>query len=50
MANLIMSGAEAVVLGCTEIGLLVSPSDADVPLIDTTESHAKAAVLEALAS
>ncbi len=50
MANLIMSGAEAVVLGCTEIGLLVSPSDAEVPLIDTTESHAKAAVLEALTS
>jgi aspartate racemase len=37
-------GAEGVILGCTEIGLLVSPSDAPVPLFDTTRLHAEAAV------
>ena len=34
------AGAEAVVLGCTEIGLLVQQEDTDVPLFDTTEIHA----------
>ena len=33
-------GAQAVVLGCTEIGLLVSPGDTDVPLLDTVAVHA----------
>jgi aspartate racemase len=37
-------GAEGVILGCTEIGLLVSPSDAPVPLFDTAGLHAEAAV------
>ncbi|MFW5499892.1 MULTISPECIES: aspartate/glutamate racemase family protein [unclassified Maridesulfovibrio] len=32
-------GAEAIVLGCTEIGLLVKPEDVSVPLIDTVEAH-----------
>ena len=37
------AGAEAVVLGCTEIGLLVQQEDTDVPLFDTTEIHAQKA-------
>jgi len=41
-------GAEAVILGCTEIALLVSQKDTKVPLYDTTEIHAKAAVKLAL--
>ena len=42
--RLAASGAEAVILGCTEIGLLVKQSDTSVPLFDTTEIHARAAV------
>ena len=41
-------GAEAVILGCTEIGLLVSQNDSRLPLFDTTEIHAEAAVKWAL--
>jgi len=37
-------GAEAVVLGCTEIGMLVNQSDTDVKLFDTTRIHAQKAV------
>jgi aspartate racemase len=41
-------GAEGVVLGCTEIGLLVHQEDSRVPLFDTTRIHAEAAVEYAL--
>jgi len=41
-------GAEAVILGCTEIGLLVRQSDCPVQLFDTTRIHAEAAVEYAL--
>ncbi|MEC8082810.1 MAG: aspartate/glutamate racemase family protein [Pseudomonadota bacterium] len=41
-------GAEAVILGCTEIGMLVTQADTDTPLFDTTEIHAGAAVTFAL--
>jgi aspartate racemase len=37
-------GARAVVLGCTEIGLLVKERDCSIPLFDTTRIHAEAAV------
>jgi aspartate racemase len=37
-------GARAVVLGCTEIGLLVKEGDCSIPLFDTTRIHAEAAV------
>lgn len=37
-------GAQAVILGCTEIGLLVSTSDTSVPLYDTTKLHVRAAL------
>jgi len=42
-------GAEGVILGCTEIGLLLQPGDADVPLFDTALIHAEAAAGFALA-
>ena len=42
-------GAEAVILGCTEIGLLVGPGDSPLPLFDTTALHARAAADWALA-
>jgi len=42
-------GAQAIVLGCAEIGLLVKAGDVDVPLLDTTTLHAAAAVDFALA-
>ena len=48
IADLATQGAEAVILGCTEIGLLVKQSDTDVPLVDTTMIHAQAAVEFAL--
>lgn len=49
IASLVERGAQAVILGCTEIGLFVQPGDADVPLFDTTALHARAAALAALA-
>ena len=43
------AGAEAVILGCTEISLLVRPEDTPVALLDTTRIHAERAVAAALA-
>jgi aspartate racemase len=43
------AGAEAVILGCTEISLLVRPEDTPVALLDTTRIHAETAVAAALA-
>ena len=42
--NLVARGAQGIILGCTEIGLLIGPDDVDAPLFDTTEIHARAAV------
>ena len=42
------AGAEGIILGCTEIGLLVSQADSRLPLFDTTRIHALAAVQYAL--
>ncbi|HUG58539.1 MAG TPA: aspartate/glutamate racemase family protein [Candidimonas sp.] len=50
MASLIAAGAEAVILGCTEISLLVGPQDALIPLFDTTAIHARQAAESALAA
>jgi len=44
MRGLVESGAEAIILGCTEIALLVGAADAAVPVFDTTSLHAQAAV------
>jgi aspartate racemase len=49
IARLVARGAEAIILGCTEIMLLVRPEDSAVPVFDTTELHARAAVERALA-
>ncbi|MFM5871790.1 aspartate/glutamate racemase family protein [Aeromonas veronii] len=50
IAGLAAAGAEAVILGCTEIALLVGDARAAAPLYDTTAIHAEAAVALALAS
>jgi aspartate racemase len=42
-------GVDGVILGCTEFGLLLKPGDLPVPMFDTTELHAKAAMDFALA-
>ncbi len=44
MDSLVDRGAEGIILGCTEIGLLVGPEDSRVPLFDTTRIHAHSAV------
>lgn len=49
IAGLVRKGAGGVILGCTEIAMLVSPSDSSVPVFDTTRLHAAAAVDLALA-
>lgn len=46
--SLIAKGAEAVILGCTEIGLLLKEGDVSLPLFDTTVLHASAAALASL--
>lgn len=48
MADLAAQGAQAIILGCTEISLLVGPADASVPLFDTTALHARGAAELAL--
>ena len=46
--QMVHQGAEGVILGCTEIGLLIHKQDSQVPLFDTTRIHAEAAVEYAL--
>ena len=46
--SLTRRGAQAIILGCTEIGLLIKPEHSELPLLDTTELHARAAVAFAL--
>ena len=48
MRSLVSEGAQAIILGCTEISLLVDQRDSMVPLFDTTAIHARAAAEEAL--
>jgi aspartate racemase len=50
MGGLVERGAAGIVFGCTEIGLLVTAADAPVPVFDTAELHAVAAVEHALAA
>ncbi|MGZ8948673.1 MAG: aspartate/glutamate racemase family protein, partial [Candidatus Aminicenantales bacterium] len=42
--DLINRGAEGVILGCTEIPMLIGAKDSPVPVFDTTAIHAAAAV------
>jgi aspartate racemase len=48
IARLVAEGAEGVVLGCTEIPLLIGPDDIETPLFDTMEIHAAKIVETAL--
>lgn len=47
--NLMKAGAQGIILGCTEIGLLIKQDDVPIPVFDTTVIHALAAVDKALA-
>ena len=47
-SELASKGCDAVVMGCTEIPLILGPEDVEVPLLDSTRILAKAAVEEAL--
>ena len=49
VADLLAAGAEGVILGCTEVGLLLQEGDVPAPVFDTTRLHAEAAVDMALA-
>ncbi len=49
IARLEARGAEAVILGCTEIGMLIDDSVSPIPTYDTTDLHARALVAAALA-
>jgi len=44
VSRLVARGAEGVILGCTEIGLLLSTADVPIPVFDTTRLHCEAAV------
>jgi len=46
--NLVQSGVQGVILGCTEIGLLIKQNHVDIPVFDTTMIHAQAAVNKAI--
>ena len=48
MEKLKAQGAEGIILGCTEIGLLVKQVDTSIPLFDTTIIHAKSAAMRAI--
>jgi len=48
MTRLVERGAQAIIMGCTEIMLLISEEDCSVPLFDTTTIHARAAIARAL--
>lgn len=48
VGRLARAGAQGVIAGCTEIGMLLSPADVPLPLFDTTEIHARAAIELAL--
>ncbi len=49
IAGLIERGAEGIILGCTEIAMLIAPADSPVPVFDTTNLHAMSAVALSLA-
>ena len=47
--ELSLNGAQAIILGCTEIGLLIEQKDTTVPLFDTAEIHAIKAAMDSIA-
>jgi aspartate racemase len=48
IGRLVEAGAQGIILGCTEIELLVGAADSPVPVFPTTQLHARAAVEMAL--
>ena len=46
--KMISNGVEGIILGCTEIPLLIKEADIEIPIFDTTKIHAESAVYEAL--
>lgn len=44
MKNLQLEGAQAILLACTELGMLVNSTDAEIPMLDTTITHTKRAI------
>jgi aspartate racemase len=46
--KMISNGVEGIILGCTEIPLLIKDADIEIPIFDTTKIHAESAVYEAL--
>jgi len=50
IVRLVQAGAEGVILGCTEIELLISDTDSPVPVFPTTRLHVEAAVDASLAA
>ena len=44
VSNAVSAGADGVIFGCTEVGLLITQDDLDLPAFDTTELHAVAAL------
>lgn len=48
ISGLAEAGAQGIILGCTEIGLLIKQSDTDIPLFDTTLIHARMAALKSI--
>jgi aspartate racemase len=48
MQRLVIQGAEGIILGCTELPILINPEDCTAPLFNTTELHTRAAVRFAL--
>jgi aspartate racemase len=49
ISRMVTRGAEGIVLGCTELPLLIKPDNVDIPLFNTTQLHAQAAAKLALA-
>jgi aspartate racemase len=50
MADLVTQGVQAIILGCTELSMLVGPEESAVPLFDTTTIHARKAADRALSA
>jgi len=50
ISALVQQGAQAVILGCTEISMLIAPEDSPVPVFDTTSIHARKAAERAISA
>jgi aspartate racemase len=50
IASVVIQGVQAIILGCTELSMLVGREDSAVPLFDTTTIHARRAAHRALSA